>query len=395
MVPILGRAANRLTDQGPRLPFVLATYAAVLTRPGALAFSATGVFARLPLSMVGIAIVLLVTGSGESYTVAGSLSAACVVANAVFAVPQGRLVDSLGQSRVLAVTALIFGVGVAGLILTVRSTVPLPLVYLCALVSGAAMPQIGSCVRARWSHALDRQEDLDTAFALEAVLDEVVFVVGPALVAGVLGPLALAAQRGTAPPVHPRRDPDGTAPRLTWAVLGPLTVVMTAVGAVFGSVEVVTIAVSQAEGAAQWSGALLATFAGGSLLAGAVTGAISWERAPAQRLTLSAAIMLGLTLPLPFLSSLPLLAGWLFVCGMTASPVLIAAMSLVQQTSPERRLTEAMGVTHAGLAAGVAIGAGLGGAAVDRVDAWPAYVVALAAAGLASGGALVTQRTAR
>jgi len=39
---------------------VLGPYRDVLSRPGALAFSSAGVIARLPMSMVGIGIVLMI-----------------------------------------------------------------------------------------------------------------------------------------------------------------------------------------------------------------------------------------------------------------------------------------------------------------------------------------------
>ena len=88
-------------------------------------------------------------------------------------------------------------------------------------VAGSSMPSLGSMVRARWSALLDGTQLLHSAFALESVVDEMIFVVGPALVtilatalppAGVLlcmvlsvtGTLLFAAQRQTEPPTRPR-----------------------------------------------------------------------------------------------------------------------------------------------------------------------------------------------
>ncbi len=64
-------------------------------------FSMSGLVARLPISMVSLGIVLLVSTRTGSYSLAGAVSAAFLVANAVLAVPQARLIDRLGQSRVL------------------------------------------------------------------------------------------------------------------------------------------------------------------------------------------------------------------------------------------------------------------------------------------------------
>jgi hypothetical protein len=57
-----------------------------------------------------------------------------------------------------------------------------PLPHLFAVLSGATIPQVGSMVRARWAHLVGDEQDRHTAFAVEAVGDEVVFVTGPALV---------------------------------------------------------------------------------------------------------------------------------------------------------------------------------------------------------------------
>ena len=51
--------------------------------------------------MVGLGIVLLVEAATGSYGLAGAVSAAYVAAEAGFAILQGRLLDRLGQARVL------------------------------------------------------------------------------------------------------------------------------------------------------------------------------------------------------------------------------------------------------------------------------------------------------
>src|SRR6266536_1634022 len=49
-------------------------------------------------------------------------------------------------------------------------------------LAGAATPQLGSMVRARWSALLGGSPLLHAAFSLESVADEVIFVAGPVLV---------------------------------------------------------------------------------------------------------------------------------------------------------------------------------------------------------------------
>ena len=161
---------------------MLTTYRRVLGLPGALVFSMSGLVARLPISMISLGIVLLVSTRTGSYGLAGTVSAAFLIANALVAVLQARLVDRLGQSRVLPVATAVFVAGLLGMMAAVEVDAPPPWPHLLAAVAGAGMPQIGSCVRARWAYVVPDKLLLQTAFAFEAVADETVFIVGPALV---------------------------------------------------------------------------------------------------------------------------------------------------------------------------------------------------------------------
>jgi MFS family permease len=387
---------------------MLSSYREVLSRPGTLSFSATGLVARLPIAMLGLGIVLLVSSATGSYALAGSVSAVYVLANAVVAVVQGRLVDRLGQSRVLPVAISVYAGALGVLMAAVQLGWPVAVVFAGAAVSGAALPQVGACVRARWSHVLDEPSQVQTAYALEAVADEAVFIVGPvvvtvlatavhplaglgvALVVGLAGTLALTAQRSTEPPAHPRPVHRSSRPRMPWPVVAALTAVMVSMGGIFGATEVVTVAFTEERDAASLAGALLALWATGSLVAGVVTGAVHWRRGPAQRLTLGAAGMAVTMALLPFVGTVPVMGVVLLLGGFAISPTLIAALSLVEQVAPPARLTEAMGVLHTGLAGGVALGAAAAGSVVDARGASAAYLVPVVAGVLATAAAQVT-----
>ena len=270
----------------------------MLSRPGALRFSAAGLVGRLPLSMAGLGMLLLVQADTGSYGVGGSVSAVYMVANAVAALPLGRLVDARGQGRVLALGSLVFGAALVALVVTVQTGWPLWSSYVAAAVAGATLPPIDACVRTRWAHVLDRPDEVETAYAFEAVVDESVFMVGPILVtllatlvhpvagiaatvvAGVGGSLAFAAQRGTEPPAHPHDRAAGARVPLPWRALAPLTVVCVALGLMFGAAEVITVAFADEHGHKSVSGVLLALWALGSLVAGVVTGTLTFRRGP-------------------------------------------------------------------------------------------------------------------
>lgn len=389
---------------------MLSTYGRVLSRPGATAFSLTGLVARLPISMAGLGIVLLVQASEGSYGVAGAVSAAYMVANAVVAILQGRLLDRLGQGRVLGAASVAFAVAMSLLVTSVEADWPIGASYVAAALAGASLPQIGSCVRARWSHVLDSPADVQTAYALEAVFDEAVFICGPILVtllataidpvvglatatvAGTVGGLAFAAQRGTEPPVHARAHEHGERPRLPWRTVVPLAVVFAALGVLFGAAEVTTVAFADEQGHRSWSGGLLALWALGSLLSGLVTGAISWRRGPTQRVRIGAALMATAMLPLTFVGSLPVMGLLLLVGGVAIAPTMVAALSLTERSVPAARLTEGMAVMQTGLVAGVAPGATLSGVVVDAHGASAAYLVSLSAGVVAALAALLLPR---
>jgi MFS family permease len=385
---------------------MLDTYRRVLAHPGAVGFSASGFVGRLPISMVGLGIVLLVSGRSGSYSLAGSVSAACILAEAVCAIAQGRLIDRLGQGRFLPWAITSFAISMALLMWAVQGVWPLPLPHVVAAMAGASLPPVGSCVRARWAHLLDNPDEMHTAYSLEAVLDETVFVLGPtavtllatswhplaglttAVVAGVAGTLALAAQRGTQPPANPRPLDRSVGPRIPWEVMAPLSVVGAALGVLFGSAEVATVALSEELGHKAWSGLLLAVWAFGSLLSGLISGAMTWHSSTTTRIRVGTAALTLLMAPLVLVHSFALLAPFLFLAGFAIAPTLIATMSLVEQVLPKARLTEGLSLLLGGIADGVAAGAPLAGVVIDHIGPSESYGVTVAGGLLGATAAL-------
>lgn len=388
---------------------MLQTYRQIFT-PATALFSLTGLVARLPISMVGLGIVLLAEHQTGSYGFAGSVSAVALVANACFAIVQGRLIDRLGQSRVLPVVISVWGVGLALAMGSLEWDWPRWTTYAFAALAGASLPSVGSCVRARWSHHLaDRPERLHTAFSYEAVGDETVFLFGPiavtllatgvhpaaglwtALACGLAGTYAFASQRGTEPPAHPRSSSDAARPPMPWSAIAPLTLVAAALGIVFGAAEVVTVAFADEQGHQSLAGVLLGVWAFGSLVAGVASGAISWRRGPRERLRIGALGIVVAALPLALVPTIPVMALVLLLGGLAISPTLIATMSLAEQVLPPARLTEGMAFIQTGLAVGLAPGAAVAGVVIDHAGASPAYLVCLVGGMLTLIGALLTR----
>ncbi len=376
-------------------------YRAILTLPGAALFSTTALFSRLPSSMTALGIVLLVHERTGQYGTGGRVVAAYVLALAVGAPLQGRLADSWGQGRVLSVAGGVFAAGLTGLLVAVELGAHGPWTHLAAAVAGVATPQTGAMVRSRWTHVLrEDRERLPTAFALEAVLDEVVFIVGPVLVtfltlsvhplsglavagaAGTLGGWAFALQQRTEPPIeHHTTQGRGS---LSWGVLGPVMVAAVGIGAMFGSMEVVVVAYMTEQELRGWSGGVLAVWAAGSLVAGVLTGALRPPEDPVVRLRWTTVVLATLFLPLFVVPGAIWFTAVMFLAGFMIAPTLIAAMSVVETHVHPTRLTEGMAWTITALSGGIALGSVVVGSVLDAGGARAGFAVPLAAAAAAA-----------
>jgi MFS family permease len=387
-------------------------YRTVLAYRGAWRFSLTALVARLPISISTLGIVLLVTGLGHSYGLAGALSASYTIANGLSSVVQGRLLDRLGQAVVLPVVATVYAVGVVGLVTAVESGWPEPVAFVAAFVAGAAYPPVGSVVRARWSHVLvGRPADVQTAYALESVLDEVIFVIGPtvatvlatrwhpwaglglALLSGLPGTLLLAALRGSQPVPQGSRTTADERPAMPWRPVITLAVVSCALGSMFAAAEVSTVAFSAEHGAKTYAGVLLACWSAGSMVAGLVTGTFHWRRTAIARVRYGSALLALVMVPMAFVGSMPVMGIVLFVAGFAIAPTLIALFSAIEQGVPPSRLTEGIAISHTGLAAGLAPGAALAGFVIDSSGASPSYLVALGGGAVAALASLALPPT--
>jgi MFS family permease len=388
-------------------------YLPLLRLPGALRFCLAALVGRMPISMLGIGSVLLVEDRRGSYALAGAVAAAYALGLAVGGPVVSRLVDRLGQSRVLpwallvSMAALLVVVGGAG------ADVHGAVLLAGAALAGAGLPPLGACVRARWSTALQRADAghlTGTAFALESVVDEVVFIAGPAVVvalgvlvdpvaallaAGVLctaGTLAFVALRGTEPPVLASGDgPLRSALRV--AGLRTAAASMAFVGVVFGGMEVVMVAFADEEGRAAAAGFLLPLIAVGSAASGLAYGARTWA-SPLERRYLVA--LVGLTVgvvPLVLAPGIAAMAPAALLAGLAVSPTLIASFGLVEVLVPASARTEGFTWLNSGLGVGVAAGSALGGALSDGPGARTAFLVCLGGAALALLTAVAGRRT--
>ncbi|GAA3153451.1 MFS transporter [Streptomyces rameus] len=387
-----------------------AGYRRLFALPGARAFTAGNLLARLPMGMFSVSAVVMIAGARGSYALAGAVTATGLAATAVAGPWLARLVDRHGQARVALPATVVSVLGSLALLLCVRYDAPGWTLF-AAYAGTAGTPNIGGLSRARWAHLLrDEPGTLHTANAFEQAADELCFMLGPVLAsfltgtffpeAGTLvgavlllaGMALFTAQRATEPP--PRARSKAPSP-LRGPGIPPLLLCFTATGAVFGSMEVVTIAYADALGQRAAAGAVLALQAAGSCAAGLAYGTLKPAGPRLHRCLAAMAALMALPWAAAGSGSLVVLAGALLAAGMATAPTMVTAMTLVQRLTPAGRLNEGMSLMVTGLLTGIACGSATGGWATEHLSPAAAFAVPAAAAALALCVGLVPEAARR
>ncbi|WP_128374885.1 MFS transporter [Streptomyces cavernae] len=366
-------------------------YLALFAAPGSRGFAAAGFVGRMPLSMMGIGVVTMISQLTGRYGLAGALSATIALSAALLGPQVSRLVDRYGQRRVLRPATLLALAAAGVLLFAAHYEWPDWVLFLCAAGVGF-VPSLGAMVRARWAAIYQGTPHLHTAYSFESVVDEVCFIIGPIISIGlsttwfpeagpllagcflVLGVFWLTAQRATEPVPHPREQHTGGS-ALRSAGLQVLVATFVATGAIFGAVDVVTVAFAEEQGHKAAASVVLAVYAAGSCVAGLVFGLLRFAGAPARRWLLGVCAMAVSMIPLLLVGNLVFLAVALFVAGLSIAPTMITTMALVELHVPRAHLTEGMTWVSTGLAVGVALGSSVAGWVIDAAGADAGYGV--------------------
>ena len=376
-------------------------YLQVLRTPHALPMVLAAFIGRLPLSMVGLGCVLLVAAETGSYGLGGAVAAVGAVTTALAGPVLGRLADSHGQRRVLLPVLAVFIPSGVTFLFAVRETWPLWIVFVSAGLAGACIPPVSSMIRVRWTHLLRGSHRLPTALAMESVVDEFVFIVGPVLVtflsttghatSGVVtafalaaaGSLLFAAQGKTEPPPVPHEHRNGPS-AMRVRGLRVLFVVGAAVGAILGTLEIALVAFADETGHKPLAGVLIAGLALGSMASGIGWGTVHWQAPLRRRLAGVLVLMTVLSLPLLVVRDVWLMVPFVVLAGLAVSPSLISSFTLAELLVPRSAVTEAFTWIGTALGLGVAVGASVAGKIVDVWGANTAFLVAVIAAGAAA-----------
>lgn len=382
----------------PKPSHGMRAYRRVLGAPRVRSLVLAGFLTRMPIGMGAVGLILFVHGETGSFGSAGAVTGAFAIGLGATGPMLARLIDRRGTRAVVVPGALLSG---AGLVLEVvlgkagAGTVPL---VAAAALAGAGTPPVGGVLRQHWPQ-LVAPEELQTAFAFDAVMMELIFVCGP-LLAGLLaataGPAAgllVAAALGVAGAIAfdrllvlpPGSDPDAErhwlgamrSPTLAVLVLGGLPF-----GAAFGAIDVTLPAFGAAHGAAALGGPLTAALAGGSALGGIAFGARPTVLGPpAWAVVKLGAIMVLTCLPLVFATAVPEMFVFAALAGLCIAPQITVRNNLAIERLTAGTATEAFTWLALASTVGASVGAAVVGPLVEA-HGWRAgaIVVALAPA---------------
>ncbi|MFE1271045.1 MFS transporter [Streptomyces sp. NPDC058758] len=375
---------------------------------------------RLPTAMCQLGSVLLVAQTSGSLATAGLAGGALAAGQTVAGPLLGRLADRRGQRGPVLAASLANAVAVAVLVLAAVAEAPAALLVPSALLAGATVPQIGPLARTR-SVALARRAGADdrtvgAVLSFEGTLDEVSFVLGPALVgfaaalahpgAALLGASLLLAVCGTGFALHPTARTAATGAGASTTRTGAaertrlpasayaLRVTMVLQGAMFGASQAGITALTAGLGAPAQAGLVYAAMGVMSAAVGLSLAALPARIGLAARWRAATAGLVLLSLPLLAVDSLPGLYAVVTVLGSAYAPHLITVFALTERAVPAGRLAESMAFLTSGIVGGQALALALSGRLAERHGAPAAFAVAVGAA-VACAALSWTVRTVR
>jgi MFS family permease len=160
-------------------------YRALFVAPGVPRVFAASLTGRLPIGMAMLLFVLVVHAGTGSYAIGGLAAAANSAATALLGPPMGRLADRGHAARVLVLTGLAQGAALVALVIVLHAHLSGPIVIVIAAIAGMVNPPIAAVTRTVLPRLAPDAQTRRTAFALDAMLVEITYVVGPALVGAV------------------------------------------------------------------------------------------------------------------------------------------------------------------------------------------------------------------
>ena len=379
-----------------------ARYAALLALPHLKATIIASVIGRLPIGIAGLAILLLAQSASGSFARAGATTGCYVAGLATVAPLLGRLIDRRGPRAVLLICGGVYPVALCALVASLLASAPTWVSLPIAAAAGASYPPITVCMRTFLKRRLGDDALLATAYSLESVLIETIFIVGPMLVAGFVAAasaawaVAFAAACGALGTILFLRSPPFSdwriEPLRSAGLFGPLSEpgflrllgVILCYSTAFGLVEIGVTAFAAEAGAPALAGVMLGLMSIGSVAGGLIYGSRGWHLPLGRQFALTLAVMgIGIG-PLTLVANPWLFAVLAVLAGVVMAPALTIQSMLVARTARGEHSTEAFTWSATGLLAGFGFGLAVGGQLLEAASAAAALAAATSTA-LATG----------
>jgi MFS family permease len=385
----------------------LGGYLRVLRTPQAPRLVVAMFVGRLPNGMFPLGIVFVLHQHSGSYSDAGAALAALMLGTTCSAPLRGRAVDRRGQSRTLIPLVVAQAVTMtAFLLVAAAGTSTLVLIPLVVAV-GASSSTLGGSMRQIWPTLVRSPTDLPTAYALQALLEDLISVAGPMIAAALLlaapppailavaeaaalaGTIAFAtsaASRGTAGRAARRSDPLGA---LSTRGMRTLVLSLAAAGTVVGMLYIAVPAFTQSPDG-EPAAALMAVMAACSMAGGLLYGSRTWGSGADRRYIRLAGLFAAAAVPLGLATNPTNLGVLLGFVGLAYAPRMMSAYLLLDDLAPAGSLAEAYTWLVSATAGGTALGSAIAGPLAQH--AGPRAALAGAGAVALAGYALVIAR---
>ena len=355
---------------------------------------AVALLARMPIGMIGLSMLMFLREAFGSFALAGSAVGFYFIAMAVAAPVQGRLIDRMGPRVPLLVTGIVQPLAMLALFALVRAGLGYPFVVAAAVAAGVFQAPITVLTRTLWRYRFEGEEDRRRAFAVDAVMIEINFTLGPAIIALVLAiahPTAayLLATAATAcgfilfmaSPALKYFRRDEKAER---HLLGPLTeprllaVFVATFGLTtgFGLMEVGYPGFATAMALPALGGVFLSVNSLGSAVGGGIFGGLELRSSVERQFALALGLM---AIPLFLHAAVdgPIAFGFVaFIAGGLIAPSITCQSVLVSRLAPSHYATEAFTWSSTFIVTGIGAGMALGGMLVESTGPKSPFVAA-------------------
>jgi MFS family permease len=367
-------------------------YVAFVRQPDVAKLLLVALLSRMPVGMGGFAMLMFVREELGDYARAGTAVGVQLVALAAVAPIMGRIIDRHGGRIPLVVTGIIQPLAMLALMWATLSHLAYPVILAFAALAGVFATPITTLTRTAWRHRFQDEEDRRTAFALDAVMIEINFTIGPAIIAAILATASPTTAYGTvigfviasvfifsfspalryfkrSQPVERHMLGPLTEPRLLLVFTSTFGLTMA-----FGIIEVGYPAFATSLAIPALAGVMLSVNSIGSAVGGAVFGGLHLDMRIERQLATTMGLM-AIPLMLHAIFLQPSIFGIVaFFCGLFIAPSIASQSVLVSRLAPSHYAAEAFTWSSCFIVSGLGAGMALGGLLVETTGLRFAFV---------------------